>query len=214
MSFNESAAIDLSPPTKKELEKAKLRASLRALNLGEHDVLLGRTKIAHGNPGNKQFRDMIQRYCADYKNASTRDDKRKVSNTIIEAFESQGGRFLVLVSDGDDRVEEVSHEYRYEKVSHALRSARPKKTAEPSPTAIARQKTETVMELRRRQKSILKKDWSSSSAVEENKSKAVKEECIDPSAEANMPSVDPLDAFDPDWQLDIDEDLLDTLGSL
>lgn len=84
-----------------------------------YDVLCG--KSSYNNPGNEFFRKLIQTHRRMYRSTTVRDEKRKVIEYIIEEVHCRGGRFLR--SEGD--VSEIPHAQQYEKVSHALRSARP-----------------------------------------------------------------------------------------
>lgn len=99
-------------------------------SFSEHDVLWGRTKAAHAHAGNVAFRNMVRQFRFEYQNTAIRDSKAKVVNHIMESIARKGGRFLRSDDEGTNW-REVKTAQVYEKVSHALRSARPiKKTAE------------------------------------------------------------------------------------
>lgn len=106
--------------------------------IGEHDVLLGRTKEAHSNPGNHEFRRLVHCYRLDYQHARFRKEKNAITYQIIDKVTQLGGRFLKYCA-ASGTYEPISDADCYEKVSHALRSARAKKTIEttllPSKTA-------------------------------------------------------------------------------
>ena len=74
--------------------------------------------------GNKRFRELIQAFRKEYQDARLRREKRYITLQIIHIISSiRGGRFLKY----DDQQNEwyaVGKSERYEKVSHALRSAR------------------------------------------------------------------------------------------
>lgn len=98
-----------------------------AVTPGAHDVLWGRTKKAHGHQGNAQFRRLIRYYRSAYQGTRVRDEKSRVVRAIIEKVASVGGRFLKCVDDSGDCWYEVGSAQVYDKVSHALRSAKPSK---------------------------------------------------------------------------------------
>jgi hypothetical protein len=93
----------------------------------DNDVVCGRNKLVHAHPGNKQFLKLIQAYRESYQAVTNRASKRQIILRIIEHVHSTGGRFIIL--DDQDSVDspfrEASFTFRYEKVSHALRSAKP-----------------------------------------------------------------------------------------
>jgi hypothetical protein len=99
------------------------------------DVLFGRDKSAHHHPGNKRFRSIVQAYRETYQNATRRGEKNRITNDIIGLVRDHGGRFLrkydeTLATDTPRRVgdccwvEVKDSAVIYEKVSHALRSAK------------------------------------------------------------------------------------------
>ena len=94
-------------------------------SLHEHDVVCGRENWAFNHSGNKQFRVLIQTYREEYQTAKRRNEKARVVNEMIDIIKSRGGNFLKLDSeiDGAGWVA-MSAAETYEKVSHALRSAR------------------------------------------------------------------------------------------
>lgn len=92
----------------------------------EHDVLWGRTKTAHAHAGNAAFRRLIRQYRVEYQTTRVREEKSRVVRTIMARISSLGGRFLK--SSGPNWVE-ADPTQTYDKVSHALRSARPAKAS-------------------------------------------------------------------------------------
>lgn len=91
--------------------------------LSESDVICGKGKLVHSHPGNKNFRNLIQFRRQSYQKACLRDDKKRITNYVIAAIHETGGRFVKL-ENATGRYIEVSEEYSYEKVSHALRAAK------------------------------------------------------------------------------------------
>jgi len=91
--------------------------------IGEDDVLCGREKYATQHIGNKRFRNLVQTFRKQYQRTKQRREKGKITKQIIETIRASGGRFLKF-----DKAEacwtELAEEEIYEKVSHALRSAR------------------------------------------------------------------------------------------
>lgn len=110
--------IEMSSPE----EPKKLNHSKKSI-LGPFDVLLGRDKTSHGNPGNKNFRQVVQKYRDAYQGAPMRKQKSKITHTVIESITSLGGRFL-RYERTTGTYEPISQDECHEKVSHALRSAR------------------------------------------------------------------------------------------
>ena len=89
----------------------------------ENDVLFGRNKNAHSHTGNKRFRQLIQELRQEYQDAHFRQEKSIITLKIIDIICTiRGGRFLKY--DANEGWQCVSETDRYEKVSHALRSAR------------------------------------------------------------------------------------------
>lgn len=91
-------------------------------DIREYDVLLGRSKVAHGNPGNKRFRELIQAFRCEYQRAKVRQQKTSLVKKIIHMISGKGGRFLKY--NEEMGWYQVDEQETYDKVSHALRSAR------------------------------------------------------------------------------------------
>jgi hypothetical protein len=123
-----------------------VRIDIASTGLNEYDVVCGRSRMAHTHPGNKHFRRLVKEFSFAYQNAKAREDKKRITLSIISTIESLGGRFLKFEGNDDedepfsdffepDTVAAVpsssaslictlaSAEYQYEKVSHALRSS-------------------------------------------------------------------------------------------
>lgn len=92
--------------------------------VGEHDVICGKKCEKH--PGNAAFRKMVLEYRQRYQSTSTREMKKQIIEEVIARVTKIGGRFIK--DDGSTMVD-VTSQYVYEKVSHALRSAQPSKAA-------------------------------------------------------------------------------------
>jgi hypothetical protein len=119
-----------------------VRIDIASTGLNEYDVVCGRSRMAHTHPGNKHFRRLVKEYSFAYQNAKAREEKKRITLSIITTIEGLGGRFLKF--EGNDEEDELfgdifesdtpssaasfvctqaSAEYQYEKVSHALRSS-------------------------------------------------------------------------------------------
>jgi len=110
----------------------EIKSSDKHCLVTQNDVLWGRTKLAHGHPGNTQFRRYIKYYRATYQSTKSRDAKSVIIKSIMAAISKAGGRFLRSVDDEGQDWYEVDWAQAYEKVSHALRSARPSSNNHPS----------------------------------------------------------------------------------
>jgi len=88
------------------------------------DILCGRSKLSHRHKGNKRFRIIIEMNRERYQNASNRADKTRITSDIIDLIRGASGRFLKWDTTGRCW-NEASEDYTREKVSHALRSAKP-----------------------------------------------------------------------------------------
>jgi hypothetical protein len=115
-----------------------VRIDIASTGLNEYDVVCGRSRMAHTHPGNKHFRRLVKEYSFAYQNAKAREEKKRITLSIITTIEGLGGRFLKF--EGNDEEDELfgdifesdtpssaasfvctqaSAEYQYEKVSHA-----------------------------------------------------------------------------------------------
>ena len=93
------------------------------VHLQQNDVVCSRDKIAQTHHGNKVFRSLVQNYRETYQSAQRRKDKKAVACGIISMIRGDGGRFLRF----DECLStwfELDEAAVYEKVSHALRSAK------------------------------------------------------------------------------------------
>lgn len=87
--------------------------------IGEHDVICGRSRAAFNNGGNRRFRVIVSLYLEQYVNVNTTNkEKNRIINEIIESVRQCGGRFIQL-QNGD--MHELSDKQTYEKVRHAIR---------------------------------------------------------------------------------------------
>lgn len=92
--------------------------------VGRHDVICGKKCEKH--PGNTAFRKIVFEFHQQYQTTSTREMKKQIIEQVIERVTQLGGRFIK--DDGKTMID-VTPQYAYEKVSHALRSARPTNAA-------------------------------------------------------------------------------------
>lgn len=90
--------------------------------LEDFDILLGRGKTSFNHVGNRRFRVFIGLHLRRYMEASSRMEKTLVVNSVVEAIQEGGGRFLKQ----DLKTEkwyQVNPKMAREKVGHALRDA-------------------------------------------------------------------------------------------
>ena len=97
-------------------------------DLRANDVLWGRSSNARCHSGNIAFRRLVRQYRPEYQCTRVRDQKSHVVRTVIDCISRSGGRFLKSTDDKGTRWFEVSYNQAYEKVSHALRSAKSART--------------------------------------------------------------------------------------
>jgi hypothetical protein len=89
----------------------------------EHDVLSGRGGGTNVHPGNRDFRDLINKYRTIYLKAK-KNDKPAISRAIVKAVRSKGGRFLKK-NEKDNLYYEIGDAQAREKTSQALRQRAP-----------------------------------------------------------------------------------------
>lgn len=92
------------------------------------DILCGRDKVSYSHVGNKRFRVIVEMNYQKYQQCSTREAKTRITDEIIQGIRECGGRFL-RKNEYTGMYEDVGDAYAHEKVSHALRSAKPKSKA-------------------------------------------------------------------------------------
>jgi hypothetical protein len=89
----------------------------------EHDVLSGRGGGTNVHPGNRDFRDLINKYRTIYLKAK-KNDKPAISRAIVKQVRSKGGRFL-RKNDKGNLYYEIGDAQAREKTSQALRQRAP-----------------------------------------------------------------------------------------
>jgi hypothetical protein len=88
----------------------------------DFDILLGRGKTSFNHVGNRRFRVFIGLHLRRYMDAQSRMEKTLVVNSVVEAIQEAGGRFLK--QDGRSlKWFQVNAKMAREKVGHALRDA-------------------------------------------------------------------------------------------
>ena len=85
------------------------------------DVLFGRGKGIQNHGGNVRFREIVDRYADSYE-ASSRTEKAKIAEKIVEIVKGSNGRFLKRRHD--DEWEEVDDRTARRKVAHLFRNRR------------------------------------------------------------------------------------------
>lgn len=106
--LKEEATLPATMPPKILVSSPSTGTSTTPLVLGPHDVLLGRGSGSNDHPGNRLFRDYVQRHKATYNATSNRTQKVQIAQTVVQQVYAQGGRFVKLVqssSGGDAGVE-------------------------------------------------------------------------------------------------------------
>lgn len=118
----------------------------------DYDILCGKDKSFSKHKGNQMFRDKIMSMTDEYRNASGKPDRMKLTKIIVDTLKLQHhARFLRLVSEEDDDNnsndgiqlwEEITDQQARDKTSHALRFALTKeeKRASSSIKAISKVK--------------------------------------------------------------------------
>ncbi|KAL3934799.1 MAG: hypothetical protein SGARI_003234, partial [Bacillariaceae sp.] len=89
----------------------------------EHDVLSGRGGGTNVHPGNRDFRDLINKYRTIYLKAK-KNDKPAISRAIVKSIRSKGGRFLKK-NEKNAQYFEIGDAQAREKTSQALRQRAP-----------------------------------------------------------------------------------------
>jgi len=89
-------------------------------NPEDFDILLGRGKTSFNHVGNRRFRVFIDIHLQRYMDAQSRMEKTLVVNSVVEAIQDGGGRFLKQDTK-TKKWHKVSAKMAREKVGHALR---------------------------------------------------------------------------------------------
>ena len=110
--------LDLEPPTG-IVGPSKIGIS----EFYEADVLSGRGGGTNVHSGNRDFRDLINKYRTIYLKAK-KNDKPAISRGIVKLVRSRGGRFLKK-NDKDNMYYEIGDSQAREKTSQALRQRAP-----------------------------------------------------------------------------------------
>eukprot|EP00980_Cylindrotheca_fusiformis_P031205 scaffold25978_cov122-Cylindrotheca_fusiformis.AAC.3 len=140
-----------APKYENESDKSSARPSVHAAQRGSSriaritsaDVICGRDKLSHTHVGNKRFRQIIEMNRVSYQNATSRNEKTRITCQVIDAIRSSNGRFLKLDertgewSDAGDICarEKVSHALRYAKDPNRPRIKKPRKVIKHAPSA-------------------------------------------------------------------------------
>jgi len=110
--------LDLEAP-KEIIPPSKVGTS----EFNEADVLSGRGGGTNVHPGNRDFRDLINKYRTIYLKAK-KNDKPAISRAIVKEVRSRGGRFLKK-NERDNLYYEIGDAQAREKTSQALRQRAP-----------------------------------------------------------------------------------------
>ena len=88
----------------------------------EFDVLCAKEKFAIVHTGTRRFRSLIDDYQGRYAEATTKEDKMRITKEIVGIVE-RSGRFLRYTKGAEVPYEELTHLEARDKTSHALRTA-------------------------------------------------------------------------------------------
>lgn len=100
------------------------------LILGKNDVICGRYKNADDHVGNRRFGIIIKNNKERYGTSLTKDDKTRVSLSVVNAVWGCGGRFLKF-NPSTGEWDEMDEAGAREKVSQSLRKAYAPKPKKP-----------------------------------------------------------------------------------
>lgn len=95
-------------------------------DITELDILCGRgTKYCH-HRGNKRYHLLVQVHCGAYRQAQSKDDKTKISRSIVESLRNSSppARFIAKkdsTKDGAETWYEIGNKRAWEKTSQLLR---------------------------------------------------------------------------------------------
>jgi len=103
---------------KRAPRKKQLPLNKRYTDTTENDVLMGRGGKSNHHPGNARYRAEVERLQESYKKTDGKDEKTRISETLVTYVQSYGGHFLEKDEDGWYIIEDV---VARRKVSQALR---------------------------------------------------------------------------------------------
>ena len=87
----------------------------------EYDILCGKDKTYSKHPGNLAYIDLIASYSGRYQQATTKQEKMRITKEIVSHMKNKyGSRFIKVKGQG---WQEISDQMARDKVSHALRFA-------------------------------------------------------------------------------------------
>lgn len=87
---------------------------------GDGDILCGKDKTFNLHPGNLRFRQLIEAHAPAYARADSKQNKMKITKSIVDTIQIHGSRFLEKV-DGSLYWSELANAKARDKTSHALR---------------------------------------------------------------------------------------------
>lgn len=89
----------------------------------KYDILCGKDKTYNKHTGNGIFRDLIVDYVATYNQASSKQDKMKLTKEIVSHLQRKYGSRFIKIHKKTGQWQEISDQVARDKVSHALRFA-------------------------------------------------------------------------------------------
>jgi len=88
------------------------------VELSDKDVLQGRGGRSNHHPGNARYREEVERVQESYKKTNDKDEKTRISKTLLLYVQSFGGNFLEKDENGLYIIDDV---VARRKISQALR---------------------------------------------------------------------------------------------
>lgn len=96
---------------------------MNSFSPAKNDVLSGRGGAVNAHSGNVQFREWVEERKHEYNTATSKTQKNRLIEQIVQLVQQQNGRFLQKVNQGE--WEELSSTRVLAKVSQALREGAP-----------------------------------------------------------------------------------------
>uniref|UniRef100_A0A7S4IJQ1 DUF6824 domain-containing protein n=1 Tax=Odontella aurita TaxID=265563 RepID=A0A7S4IJQ1_9STRA len=114
------------------------------------DVICGRGKKSKDHAGNARFHYTIRKYKDEYRTATTKDEKTRISLSVLQELRSSSpsgegpSRFLKLT--GDEKWVDIGDSAAREKISQALREAIAQRPPQVRPKRVTRKVDKSKVE--------------------------------------------------------------------
>eukprot|EP00980_Cylindrotheca_fusiformis_P031203 scaffold25978_cov122-Cylindrotheca_fusiformis.AAC.1 len=93
--MNHKPALKYDDQSDKRSERPIVAAteagSSRIAGITAADVICGRDKLSHTHVGNKRFRKIIEMNRVSYQNATSRDEKTRITCQVVDVIRSSNG---------------------------------------------------------------------------------------------------------------------------